>query len=218
MKENKEMTTTVTSTKETLMKDVSETIAAARDLGMNDYADQLQVQLDEYGYLTEEEAERAYAFYKEAKEKPLTHGFFNGHVVKADSTAKKWATRYRYKLRGFDDLYLHVGSESRAGSATVLSILVDILEGIEKNRMINFEYTYTRFTDIVPMRPLTQYNNVSPVIALSVEVRRFKFGEQVIIKLFEACGRSEYVQFDSTYAGIREVVKGFRTAIKRLEK
>lgn len=211
-------TTSIITAKETLVKDLTETIAAARDLGMGTYADQLQIQLDGYADLSEEEAVRVYASYKEAKEKPLSHSFFTGATVKASDTAKKWATRYRYKLRGFDDKYLHVGSESRGGSARVLGILVDILEGVDKNKMINFEYTYTRMTDIVPARSLPEYKNVSPVIALSVEIRRFKFGEQIIIKLFEACGRSEYVQFDSTYAGIKEVVKGFRTAIKRLEK
>lgn len=206
------------SKKELLIKDLNETAAVAKELGLTDYVHQLEIDISRVADMSESAAAIAHADWLLAKAKPLSFQMEQVKEVKPVNGAKTLPTRYRYKLRGLENEYLNVGADGKLGAARTLETLVGILEGIDKNRMCNFEYFYSMTTGVAPERSPNDYRNASPVTAVSVEIRRFKKGEQIIIKLYECRGRVEYVQFDSNYYLIQEVVKGFQTAINRLRK
>lgn len=201
---------------EALVIDIKETATAAKDLGLDEYASTLNSQLGWISKLSEEEAEKTLAEWLTSKNKPLSQTIFNREDSKPKDTPQ--ISCYCYKLRGHVGKYLIVGAETNEQSRNVLEAIVDILDGIRINRMVNYEYFYTREINNVPMRPVNEYRGHAPVKAISVDLRRYKQNNQIIIKLYEHNGITEYVQFDAGYIAIEEVVKGFRTAIKRLSK
>lgn len=195
-----------------VLKALNESLEAAKSLNMTKFVPELEekIKVIEAGDMIAVERELAVM-----RSKSVIFGNHD-HIVPAKTSRPQSIRRNRYKLRGLVDSHLSISGETNAQIKQVLDELIEMLDGIVTNRMINFEYVYTRNTGIVAERKTNEYRFSSPVKHISMEVRRFKFGEQVIIKLYEHHGHIESVMFDSSYNVLNEVVKGFRTASRRL--